>query len=74
MIIDYVSFSDVMDWGDANIKKDEKMRAKFNKIEALVKEQAEDEGLWSVPAKGKQRIAEARLQKALRDLHRLIDD
>lgn len=42
-------------------------------IDALVEAQAEDEGLWSVPAEGTQRIAEAYLQQELRRLHAVIE-
>lgn len=43
-------------------------------IKACVDEQAEDEGLWSVPVQGTQRIAEAHLQQELRSLHRVIEE
>lgn len=43
-------------------------------IKACVDEQAEDEGLWSVPVDGLQRIAEAHLQQELRSLHRVVEE
>jgi len=42
-------------------------------LKFLVETQAEDEGLWSVPAEGTQRIAEAYLQQELRKLHAAIE-
>lgn len=39
----------------------------------LVNQQAEDEGLWVVPALGTQPIMEAYLQQELRRLHALIE-
>jgi len=44
------------------------------KIKALVAQQAEDEGLWSVPVFGLQSIGEAYLQRELRKLHSLIEE
>ena len=38
-------------------------------LDALIREQAEDAGLWSVPWEGLQPIAEAHLQQELRKLH-----
>lgn len=43
-------------------------------IQYAAKVQADDEGLWSVPAEGTQSITEAHLQQALRDLHRVIEE
>lgn len=42
-------------------------------IQRAVDEQAEDEGLWFVPAEGTQFITEAYLQQELRSLHRVIE-
>ena len=46
----------------------------LRRIKVYVDDQAEDEGLWSVPAEGTQRIAEAYLQQELRALHKTIED
>jgi hypothetical protein len=45
----------------------------LEKIQAAVNEQAEDEGLWSVPWEGLQPVAEAYLQQELRNLHMVIE-
>lgn len=42
-------------------------------IEKVVKEQAEDGGLWGVPLHGLQPITEAYLQQELRRLHHVIE-
>lgn len=43
-------------------------------LEAKVNEQANDDGLWSVPWEGLQPIAEAYLQQELRALHVAIEE
>ena len=45
-------------------------RARLAAIQAVVDEQAEDEGLWSLRA---ETIPEDMLQRALRRLHRVIE-
>lgn len=45
----------------------------IEKIKECVDQQAEDEGLWSVPWEGLQPISEAYLQKELRRLHAAIE-
>jgi hypothetical protein len=54
--------------------KYENRGAKLAKIRALVDEQAEDPGLWSVPVGRQQYISEAHLQQELRKLHALIEE
>lgn len=49
------------------------LRQQLARIQAVVTEQAEDEGLWSVPAVGTQPTAEAYLQQELRHLHAVIE-
>jgi len=49
------------------------LEARLKSIQDKVNEQAEDEALWSVPAEGTQRIAEAYLQQELRALHKVIE-
>ncbi len=49
-------------------------REAMTQIQKVVNEQAEDEGLWSVPAEGLQPIAEAYLQQELRRLHAVIEE
>lgn len=46
---------------------------KLERARSLVDQQAEDWGLWAVPAQGTQPIAEACLQSALRALHAEIE-
>lgn len=43
------------------------------RIRAIAAEQAEDDGLWSLPM-GQQPIMEAYLQQELRRLHAVIED
>lgn len=45
----------------------------IEQLQELVDEQAEDEGLWAVPAEGTQRISEAYLQQQLRKLHAKVE-
>ncbi len=52
----------------------EELEAEREAILACAHEQAEDEGLWSVPAFGTQPISEAYLQQELRNLHRVIEE
>ena len=50
------------------------LESKLDRIIALVNEQAEDEGLWTVPIPPqRQSIVEAYLQQQLRRLHRVIE-
>lgn len=46
---------------------------RIEKILAVVNEQAEDLGLWSIPTERPQYIAEAYLQQELRRLHEVIE-
>ena len=46
----------------------------LSSLQALVNEQAEDVGLWSLPVGRLQFIAEAHLQQELRKLHKLIEE
>lgn len=46
---------------------------KWDKVKAIVNEQANDVGLWSMPLDRQQTIYEAHLQKALRRLHAEIE-
>ena len=50
-----------------------RQEAELQETFALVDEQAEDEGLWSIHISGRQPIAEAYLQQALRRLHEAIE-
>lgn len=52
----------------------ESYRAALVKIQKHVDQQAEDEGVWSVPFEGLQPIGEAYLQQELRALHRTIEE
>lgn len=45
-------------------------KEKIKKLQQIVNEQAEDEGLWFIP----QYITEDYLQQALRKLHEIIED
>ncbi len=60
-------------WLEALCQRVEELEAKLNCIQSLVDEQAQDEGLWAVPALGTQRIAEAYLQQELRKLHAVVE-
>lgn len=51
----------------------ERLEKALRTIQTKVDEQAEDEGLWSVPWEGLQPIAEAYLQQELRALHATIE-
>jgi len=46
----------------------------LRRIRALVDEQAEDEGLWTIYPRAQQPIGEAYLQQELRRLHTLIEE
>lgn len=66
------------------LAENERLKDSLMKILNLVNQQAEDEGLWSLPLcecgqldcpqTPKQRIAEAYLQQELRKLHALIEN
>lgn len=55
------------------LAREAELREALASIQALVDEQAEDEGLWMVYAMGEQRITEAYLQQELRRLHDAIE-
>lgn len=50
-----------------------RLRTALEEIQSVVDEQAEDEGLWSIPMDRPQYIAEAHLQQELRKLHHVIE-
>ena len=76
---------DVLSWQmklveEVNFLKNHRaeLEAKLEKIQKVVNEQAEDEGLWSFPCDSDgnlklQPIGEAMLQQALRRLHAVIE-
>lgn len=60
-------WKEILDTIDALLKA-------MKSIQDKVNEQAEDEGLWSVPFEGLQPIVEAYLQQELRKLHAVIEE
>lgn len=46
---------------------------KINRLKSLIEEQANDEGLWSIPFDKLQTITEAYLQQELRRLHEICE-
>lgn len=50
------------------------LMGRLTAIQAIVDEQAEDEGLWTLPFDGLQPIMEAYLQQELRRLHAAVED
>jgi hypothetical protein len=64
---DVVKQASLIKW---QYRKGKKLQAQIDRTQALVGEQAEDEGLWCDP----QHIVEDILQHALRKLHAVIED
>lgn len=62
-------------WGCVALEqgKNARLQVALKAIRTLVDQQAEDEGLWSVPAFGTQPISEAYLQQELRRLHAAVE-